>query len=82
MKKLFISAVFLMAFSSASMANTIADEDVKVNDQEFALRNCVGEAAVKVQAFEAALEAATHECMSTSDYNGLYNFYLNECLNR
>ena len=80
MKKLMFTAIALVAFSSASMANTIADEEVKSpNDIEMIIKNCAKEAATKAAEFETALEAATHTCLSSSDYNQLYNFYYNEC---
>ena len=74
------TAFALLAFSGMSMANTIADEEVKsVENLELVRKNCAEIAATKVAKIEAEFEAATETCFSSSVYNQYYNFFYTEC---
>ena len=77
MKKLFFSAVFLMAFSSVSMANTIADEIVLSNDVLLTNPQCMQYAADKCEAYELQWG-----CMTSSQYNFAFWAHYNRCLDK
>lgn len=55
MKKVFFTAIAMVAFSSASMANTIADEEVVVNNKEKKEIMVEKEVVVKKDCFAVAL---------------------------
>jgi hypothetical protein len=71
MKKLFFTAIALVAFSGVSMANTIEIENT--DSLEKTLQNC----------FNYALAATVLESggtpMSQSEFNANYSFYYNAC---
>jgi len=78
MKKLFFSAVALVAFSSVSMANTIEIEN-------FSMKNdCAISAAIITQAQEeeyhnTKLEEGIDACWDTYTYNLIYALNLYMC---
>ncbi len=74
MKKMFFTAIALVAFSGVSMANTIADEKVM---SELIIQNqsdCESYAAAEVADVEDALG-----CLESDSYNRVYNMYLDFC---
>ncbi|MFY7739996.1 MAG: hypothetical protein ACOVQC_05720 [Flavobacterium sp.] len=84
MKKLMFTAIALVAFATSGMANVEKrkeneKEKGKTTEQVLLRKNCASYAATKASEVEAALEAATNTCFSSSDYNALYNFYFSEC---
>jgi hypothetical protein len=68
MKKLFFSAVALIAFSSVSMANTIDLEEIEVTP------TCATQAAMDTDNYEQA-----YGCLSSEVRAFIYQAYLNYC---
>ncbi len=68
MKKLFFSAVALMAFNSISMANTIAVEELELPP------TCESQAAMDTNNYEQA-----YGCLTSTQWNFVYNAYLTYC---
>ena len=67
-KKLFFSAVALVAFSSVSMGNTIDIEEEKVID-------CTQHAIDRVNKVEE-----TQGCLTPTQYTHYFNSYYNDCM--
>jgi hypothetical protein len=83
MKKLFFSAVALVAFSSVSMGNTIAVEESSYNNKEKEEKvllfnsKCMQYAADKAEAAEAQ-----YGCMTSAQYNNYFWGQYNKCLDK
>ncbi|WP_290831379.1 hypothetical protein [Flavobacterium sp.] len=71
MKKVFFTAIAMIAFSSASMANTIADEEVVVNNIE--KKEIVVEKEVVVKKDCVALALFVLDVMETLNGSQTYN---------
>ena len=75
MKNVFFTAIALVAFSAASMANTSeAKEEVKKKEL-----NVKKDCAAFATAMCAAIEAINDECLTTSDYNRTYYYFKASC---
>ena len=78
MKRLFFTAIAVVAFSSASMANTIADEEVKKDNSEEkeVARNCVARATYMTNCYEVMWG---EPCISNEEYDEVWTIYYNQC---
>ncbi len=88
MKKLFFSAVALIAFSSVSMANTIEIEEVNLKEERVVVNHCATVAAISMHIFEEeyhnhqvnqGIPANKIKCIDTFTYNAMYYAYLASC---
>lgn len=81
MKKLFFTAIALVAFTSVSMANTISNEskeESKENDRELRTNpTCMQYASDKCEAFELQFG-----CMTSTQYNYMFWANYNKCLDK
>ena len=76
MKKLFFTAIVLVAFSSVSMANTIEEEVI-------AVRDCAAYAANQATIEELKLKKLSGDpefCLDSEGYNNMYNYYYGYCV--
>ena len=85
MKKVFFTAIAMIAFSSASMANTIADEEVVVNNKEKKEIVVEKEVVVKKDCFAVAimcLDIVEVLCgpLSDEEATNLLNVAYNNCM--
>ena len=82
MKKVIFTAIAMIAFSTASMANTIAEEAPIFQDQdEMRKPNCAVIAGLEVSVAEMAHEAETGECFNSWVWNYIYLNALYNCEN-
>jgi len=78
MKKLFFSAVALIAFSSVSMANTMDLEDFKIEEKvEILGVDCNQWAIDKINHYENM-----NGCLTPTQYGFYFNSYFNECMDK
>ncbi|WP_396142920.1 hypothetical protein [Flavobacterium sp.] len=87
MKKLMFTAIALVAFSSASMANTIADEEVVKDNSE--VKKEVTQQQIEALPKNCALWAANMTCLMDPDNNltdmgafGMYQAFYETCMKR
>jgi len=78
MKKVFFTAIAMIAFSSASMANTIADEEVVIEEKKEVVvkKDCRQEAMISLEQYEA-----TYGCLDGTQATYQYQLYFNKCQN-
>ena len=85
MKKVIFTAIAMIAFSSASMANSIADEEVVVNNKEKKEIVVEKEVVVKKDCFAMALFAfdvfeSLYGEMNDQQATNFLNYAYNQCM--
>ena len=78
MKKLFFTAIAMIAFSGVSMANTIEEkEDMLIVN----VIPCSTQASLQTQSVEDRLHEGSGECFSAAQYQLIYDMFMHECQN-
>ena len=80
MKKLLFTAIAMVAFSSASMANTIAvEEERKLPCETIAVISMI--IAEEEYASNQLEQGIANACFDSWTYNHIYQLYLDDCNN-
>lgn len=84
---MFFTAIALIAFSSTNIAKTIEEDKQKptIKNQneikkEETVVSCEDVAAYGAEMAERLYHNQTGECLSTKNYNAIYNLYMALCL--
>jgi hypothetical protein len=80
MKKLMFTAIALLAFSSASMANSTEKNEPVTNNKAIIIKDCKKIASLMCE-FCEELSYEEFGCMDSNEYNSLYDAFYKYCIN-